>query len=110
MKILLDECVPRRFRSALRGHDCQTVPEAGFAGEKNGRLLRLAEEAGFEVFLTIDRGIAYQQNLNSRRMSVLIIVTRSNRLADLLPHAEECQIALAALTPGGLVRVGERTG
>jgi hypothetical protein len=53
MKVLLDECVPRKFKNSLPGHDCHTVPEAGFAGKKNGELLLLAEQAGFQVFLSI---------------------------------------------------------
>lgn len=52
MRLLLDECVPRKFKNHLVGHECQTVPEAGMAGKKNGELLILAEAAGFEVFLT----------------------------------------------------------
>lgn len=61
MKLLLDECVPRKFRDVLSGHDCRTVPEEGLAGKKNGELLALAEKSGFEVFLTLDRGLEYQQ-------------------------------------------------
>jgi len=63
MKLLLDECVPRKFKDQLPGHECHTVPEIGLAGKKNGELLFLAEKAGFQVFLTIDRGIEYEQNL-----------------------------------------------
>ena len=51
MKVLLDECIPRKFKNCLPGHECQTVPIAGFAGKKNGELLRLAEAEGFDVFL-----------------------------------------------------------
>jgi hypothetical protein len=54
MKILLDECLPRKLLNALPDHDCQTVPQAGLAGQKNGRLLSLAENAGFNLFVTID--------------------------------------------------------
>lgn len=54
MKVLLDECVPRKFKDSLTGHECRTVPEAGWAGKKNGELLSLAEQADFEVFLTVD--------------------------------------------------------
>ena len=46
MKLLLDECVPRKFRNLLPGHNCRTVPEEGLAGKKNGELLSLAEESG----------------------------------------------------------------
>lgn len=53
-KLLLDECVPRKFRNYLPEYECVTVPEAGFAGKKNGELLLLAENAGFEVFLTLE--------------------------------------------------------
>jgi hypothetical protein len=52
MRVLLDECVPRKFKYSLLDHDCHTVPEAGLAGKKNGILLGLAEAAGFEIFLT----------------------------------------------------------
>jgi hypothetical protein len=51
MKVLLDECLPRKLKNHLLGHDCSTVPEAGWAGKKNGELLSLAEKSGIEVFL-----------------------------------------------------------
>lgn len=64
MKILLDECVPKTLKSKLsvEGHQCSTVPEAGLGGAANGELLRQAE-VNFDVFLTLDKGIHYQQNL-----------------------------------------------
>jgi hypothetical protein len=52
MRVLLDECVPRKLKNHLLGHECVTVPDAGLAGKKNGELLSLAVQAGFEVFLT----------------------------------------------------------
>ena len=55
MKILLDECTPRKLKDALTDHECQTVPEAGLAGKKNGDLLSLAERAAFDVFFTMDK-------------------------------------------------------
>lgn len=61
MRVLLDECVPRALRQDLPGHDVKTVGEAGWAGVKNGALLRLAETA-FDVLLTVDRNLEYQQN------------------------------------------------
>ena len=54
MKVLLDECVPRKLKNSLLDHECQTVPQAGFTAKKNGELLSLAERAGFDVFLTMD--------------------------------------------------------
>jgi predicted nuclease of predicted toxin-antitoxin system len=64
MKILIDECVPRKFKYRLVDHHCQTVPEAGLAGKENGELLSIAEKRGSEVFLTIDKGFAYEKVLS----------------------------------------------
>jgi predicted nuclease of predicted toxin-antitoxin system len=80
MKILLDECIPRKLRHTLPDHECHTVPEAGLAGKKNGCLLDLAEKAGFEIFVTMDRGLEYQQNLAGRSLAILILRSKSNRL------------------------------
>jgi hypothetical protein len=71
MRVLLDECIPRSFKKHLPGHQCATVPEAGFAGKKNGELLKLAGDAGFEVFVTLDRGIEYEQNLTKNNLTRL---------------------------------------
>ena len=59
MKILIDECIPRKFKGCLPNHECQTVPEAGLAGKKNGELLSLAERAGFRPLVTMDKGIEF---------------------------------------------------
>jgi len=80
MKLLLDECVPRKLKNNLIGHECQTVPEAGLAGKKNGELLSLAQAAGFEVFVTIDRGIEYEQNLVRRDIAVIMVRAKSSAL------------------------------
>jgi len=64
MNLLLDECLPRKLKDDLPGHAVSTVLEMGWAGTKNGTLLRLAETA-FEVFITADRNVEYQQNLRS---------------------------------------------
>ena len=54
MKVLLDECLPKRLKLELRGHEASTVQEMGWAGVKNGALMSLIQTAGFQVFLTID--------------------------------------------------------
>ena len=107
MKVLLDECVPRKLKNSLMDHDCQTVPDAGFAGKKNGDLLSLAEHSGFEVLLTMDKGVQYEQNLSGRRIAIIIFRTRSNRLMDLTPHVPACLIQLRGIKPGQIARVGE---
>jgi len=108
MKILLDECIPRGFKSTLCDDEseCVTVPEAGLAGKRNGELLMLAESS-FDVFVTLDKGIAHQQNLKGRKIAVVLIRCNSNRLADLRPHAQACHEAIAKIRPGEILRVGE---
>src|ERR1700728_413593 len=85
MRILLDECIPRKLKYSLPDQQCQTVPEAGLAGKKNGTLLNLAESGGVEIFVTMDKGLEYEQNLAGRSIAILILRAMSNRLAALLP-------------------------
>ena len=84
MKILLDECVPRRLASELAGHDVKHVTDMRWTTIKNGKLLALAEQH-FEVFLTVDRNLAFQQNIPKFRIAVLVVRAKSNRLTDLQP-------------------------
>ena len=109
MNVLLDEYVPRGFRASLSGdeHHIVTVPEAGFAGKTNGALLDLAEKS-FDVFVTLDKGFAYQQNLAGRRIAIIIISANSNRLEDLLPHARAGRDAIARIKAGEILKVSER--
>lgn len=106
MNILLDECMPRDLSKSFPEHTCSTVFKAGFAGKKNGELLTLAEHAGFDVLLTVDRGLPYQQSFESRKLAVLIVQASSNRLRDLLPHVPRCLEALRSLQPGQVAKVG----
>ena len=105
MRILIDECVPRKVKSSFPMHECRTVQEAGFGGKQNGELLTLAE-GQFEVFLTVDKGIRYQQNLSGRSIAVLIIRAASNDIDDILPHVPGCLAALNSIQPGEVVVVG----
>ena len=107
MRLLIDECLPRKLKNHLQSYTCETMPEAGFAGEKNGDLLLLAAQAGFDVFLTMDRGIEYEQNLASSKLGIILLRARSNRLPDLLPHVAKIIRLLPELKPCELVRVGE---
>jgi len=104
-KLLLDECIPRKLKSHLSGYDCVTVPEAGWAGKKNGELLSLAENAGFQVFVSLDQGIEFQQNLTGRNIAVILLRAKSNRLADLIPLAAKILMSLSSIEPGLLVRI-----
>ena len=107
MRLLLDECVPRKVKylSAEGGHECETVRDAGFSGKENGELLALAE-GQFDVFVTIDKNIRYQQNMTGRNIAILIIRPASNDLDDIRPHVPHALIALQSLKPGQLVEVG----
>ena len=104
-KVLLDECLPRKFKSHLPGYDCLTVPEAGWAGKKNGELLSLAENAGFQVFVSLDQGIEFQQYLTGRNLAVILLRAKSNRLVDLIPLAGKILMSLSSIELGRLVRI-----
>lgn len=108
MRVLLDECVPRTIKSALsvEGHQCTTVPEAGFAGKSNGELLKRAA-GDFDVFVTLDKGVAYQQNLAGYEIGVVLIRARSSRVADILPHIPACLTALRSIQPGQVTQIGQ---
>lgn len=90
-----------------RGTDCQTARYAGLAGLNNGDLLAAAENAGFDVFLTVDQSIEYQQNLTGCTIAIMIIRAKSNRLTDLLPHVPACLAHLESIRPSQIVRVGD---
>ena len=106
MKLLLDECVDRRFGKELQGHFVKTVPpQMGWATIKNGELLALAEQE-FDVFITVDRNLSFQQNLSKFNIAVLVLRAQSNRLADLKPLAPKILSMLPTLTKGKAEIVG----
>ncbi len=107
MRILLAECMPRPLRNELTGYDVMTVRQMGWSGIKNGRLLRLAEET-FDVFLTVDQNLPYQQDLSNYKIAVIVLVARSNRLQLLQPLVPSLLEALRTVQPGDLVRVETR--
>jgi len=82
LKVLLDECVDARLAREIAGHDVHTVPEMGWAGEKDGPLLGLASGT-FDAFVTTDRNLEFQQNLSKYNLSVIVLRAKTNRLADL---------------------------
>jgi len=104
MRILLDESVPGRLGPLLTGHTAVTVQRRGWASITNGKLLALA--AGeFDVRLTADKGMEYQQNLATLPDAVLIVLARSNRIEDLAPAVPIILAALAELPPRTLRKV-----
>lgn len=105
MNLLLDECIDRRLARELKGHAVKTVPQMGWATIKNGRPLALA--AGkFDVFITVDRNLSFQQHLPKYNIAVVVIQSRSNRIDDLKPLVPAILSALPKCKVGRLVRVG----
>ena len=76
-------------------------------GKENGELLAIAERQGFEIFLTMDKGLQYEQNLSGRQIAVIILRAKSNRLADLVALVEACLTQMRSIKPGQIARVGE---
>jgi hypothetical protein len=83
-----------------------TLYRVGLAGQKNGELLQNAVHAGFDVFLTIDRGIEFEQNLKQLKIATVLRGVQSSRLADLKPHVPEILKALRSARPGEVSHVG----
>jgi hypothetical protein len=105
MRVLLDECVPRRFRRELPQHEVRTVPEMGWASKQNGELLRLAQSR-FDVFVTTDQRLSYQQSVASVAIAVVVLVARRNKFEFLRPLVPELQPVLHEVRPGEVRRVG----
>lgn len=104
MRVLLDECLPRKLKLELPGHDVTTIPEAGWAGKKNGEVLRLAS-GRFDVFVTIDASIPNQQDVSGLPFAVITLQASSNRIEALRPLVPRLLEALEAARPGRLIRV-----
>lgn len=106
MRLLLDECVPKRLRRELSDHEVRTVPEMGWAAKENGDLLQLAS-GRFDVFITADRQLNYQQNVSRFSIAVVVLVARRNKIEFLLPLVPELRRVLPQVQPGNVYRIGE---
>ena len=82
MRVLLDECIDRRLAKDIKRHYVRTVPQMKWASLKNGVLLSRAQKK-FDIFVTVDRNLSYQQNLSRYDIAVIVLIARSNRLIDL---------------------------
>jgi predicted nuclease of predicted toxin-antitoxin system len=105
MRILLDESLPRKLSLELTGHETQTVQRRGWSGLKNGALLRTASQE-FQVLLTGDQNLEFQQNPASLPISVIILVAVNNRIETLRPLVPRVLQVLQNIRPRQLVRVG----
>lgn len=102
---MLDECLPRPLRRGLIGHEVSTVQERGWSGVQNGSLLRRAVAEGFEVFLTVDKSIEFQQSVGDIGIAVIALRARSNDIVDLEPLIGDVLRVLPTAKPGQFIRV-----
>lgn len=99
MRILFDQGTPAPLRHALAGHSVETAYERDWSSLSNGDLLAAAEGAGFDLFVTTDQNLRYQQNLDGRRLAILVLPT--TRWPIIQRHVAEVAAAVASMTPGG---------
>ena len=106
MKVLLDECLPKKLKKELTEFEVKTVPEMGWAGKKNGELLSLAENE-FDIFITSDQNLQYQQNLKGKNIAIIILVAINNRIETLVPLIPKAKIEMQTINNGEIVLVSE---
>jgi hypothetical protein len=104
VRILLDECVDWRLSRAIAGHDVRTAQQMGWAAIKNGELLALASRR-FDAFVTVDRNLSFQQNVQALPIAVIVHHAKTNRLADLLPLVSNLLTAIGSAKPGVVTTV-----
>jgi predicted nuclease of predicted toxin-antitoxin system len=105
MKILIDECLPKKLKREFPDHDVSTVEDMGWKGKKNGELLSLIEQE-FEVFVTIDSNMSNQQKLSKYKIAYVFLSAKTNRLEDVKPFIPEVLEKLDELKTGDILKVG----
>lgn len=115
MRILLDECLPVDFRHSFSGHVAHREEWAGLKGKKNGELLHAAEVAGYQVLLTVDQGIPRQQTIVGRKLSTILIRSRTNQMEEgirVRSARPECPSSVLGLTaaPCGCIQMRSGVG
>ncbi len=108
MRLLLDECVTSYIRSEFVGHDVSTVDEAGYKGLKNGKLL-YAASGRFDVLITVDQNLRFQQNLANYSISVLVLRAPRTAISFLRPLIPEALQVLNTIQPGEVIVVPAET-
>jgi predicted nuclease of predicted toxin-antitoxin system len=104
MKVLLDECVTRKLRRDFQEHEVHTVEEAGLKGLKNGDLLRSAS-GEYDVLVTVDQNLQYQQNIRSLSLAVLVLSAKKNSYEALHPIMNQALDALKHIKSGEVVTI-----
>ena len=99
MRVLLDECLPRKLKFEVDAEFVQTVPEAGWASKQNGELLSLAE-LSFDVLITNDQNMEHQQSISQFAIAVIVLVAGTNDIDDLMPLMPKLNAVLISIKPG----------
>jgi hypothetical protein len=107
VRILFDEDAPRPLRRHLVGHEIITVQEVGWAGIKNGELLRLTAENASDVLLTFDQNLRYQQNLAQRPLALVVIIAPNKKINTLTPIVPRLLEVLSRAEPGQVYLVNQ---
>lgn len=105
MRVFLDECLDWRLSRDIVGHDVKTALQMGWTAIRNGELLALAAER-FDIFVTVDRNLSFQQNLSSHEIAIVVLHAKTNRLADLRPLVPRMLAALGNAKPGTVMPIG----
>ena len=100
MKLLLDECAPKRLRNDFPNHEIRTLDEVGLKGLKNGELLSAAVSHGFDALITVDRRMPFQQNFAQLNLALVILVATPCRYEQLKLLVPKALVALETLKPG----------
>jgi predicted nuclease of predicted toxin-antitoxin system len=108
MRILLDECMNPRVRTAFADHQVKTVVEMGWSGITNGKLLSLAEK-DFDVFVTLDQNLEYQQNTQRSRLGFLVVKVPDNKISRYEPIFADMRAAVERLQPGQIIHIAAST-
>ena len=105
MKLLLDECAPKRLKNDFPGYETLTVDEVGFKGLKNGELLRAAAAEQFDVIITVDRRMPFQQNLSQFNLALIVLIAKPCRYAQLKLLVPKALDALKSIRPGEMFQI-----
>ncbi len=103
-RILLDECLPKKLKRELQDYTVATVQEMGWSGKKNGELMHVARDH-FDVFLTADQNLQYQQNLAYAAVGVIVLVAPNNRIETLKPLMPKVNKAVANIKAGNVISI-----
>ena len=105
MKLLLDECAPKRLRNDFPDHEIRTLEEVGLKGLKNGEMLSAAVSQGFEALITVDRRMPFQQNLAQHTLALIILVATPCRYEQLKLLVTKALVALATIRSGEFILI-----